>query len=496
LLPPAELSAWLERYLAPRWQTLFCQGPLSVTDNRTGARWLTRTNVGLGTPNWTQPPEELRMGALYWPTGASRFGFFLGMCEEGDLDKIIAKLDSDGKGDLSLGDGEGLIHHGAERFNIVTNMHLLPPRPISRPDKGLKGWLLPLVDERYFWQFQDFDINVLPGLPTNYPGYDSVEFNRLYFNNAGVLLDAHAASIGRRVTLLLTGEVRTLPWTTSLSALTTNVEETYQSNLGKFTSYLIGEIAGGPREEKFQRLYVPSTVTVVFTRFVPGPESIDQITGVNFDSYAYTKQASAYGFSTDQVTTLFSKTFFSSCRADFATDAATPVNNTELDALAGQIASDYYASLKRQYDYCFAGIVNWVPCGYDDWIVWYAGARCDDGDPSGEYLGQTRVISMPYNFGVTELLHESAVATTSRERNELHQFFPFELTSSLSAGFSSCTGQNLQKTGDDPDGDNFTKVGNSKTYYDDFWGSMTGSPGDKGWWFWYDSRRVILFVEC
>jgi hypothetical protein len=89
------------------------------------------------------------------------------------------------------------------------------------------------------------------------------------------------------------------------------------------------------------------------------------------------------------------KMIMSTAWADFTRGNTLPDNNSFIYDLKNQIGADYYASMKYRYDRQFMGMQNWVPCGYDDHILWSFGARRDDET----YEAQTRVVSSPYNFG-------------------------------------------------------------------------------------------------
>jgi len=76
------------------------------------------------------------------------------------------------------------------------------------------------------------------------------------------------------------------------------------------------------------------------------------------------------------------------------------------------ITSEALRMSPKDYDYCFAGIADWTPSGYDDAILWAFGRTCpdktfdlirnEDGsvarlDDRTELLAYTRVQTLPGN---------------------------------------------------------------------------------------------------
>lgn len=174
MLPDNEgrLAACLERCDLDRL-SLFGREPLAMTvDSRNNPRSSWEPEVCLPVPNYPTPPP-LTLNRLYWPTGATRWSTFVGLVDRKGLDEILQNTLSAVGGNaaaakqftpqrLDLGSSDFLGPH-AEGFNtsndgtqysLSVQMHLLPPRPISLYDGHLDMslWLVPLVDERYWWQ--------------------------------------------------------------------------------------------------------------------------------------------------------------------------------------------------------------------------------------------------------------------------------------------------------------------------------------------------------
>ena len=115
-------------------------------------------------PQWPDQPP-LKPNQLYWPTGATRWSQFMGITTTADKDAILAALDENGAGVLTLSlpgdtavpvdsaniiDGDAFNLHGTINLKMI----LLTPIPISIADDTV--WILPLVDQRHTWQGKSF----------------------------------------------------------------------------------------------------------------------------------------------------------------------------------------------------------------------------------------------------------------------------------------------------------------------------------------------------
>lgn len=164
----SRLSEHLQRCDLDRL-SLFARQPLATGwDQRNNPRCSAEPEVCLPLPNWPDPPP-LSLNRLYWPTGATRWATFVGLTDREGLDQILAALVSargaaktveSGTLILSAADYVGAVNLGFNanasnnNYALATKMHLLPPRPVAMFDghADRQCWLLPLVDERYWWQ--------------------------------------------------------------------------------------------------------------------------------------------------------------------------------------------------------------------------------------------------------------------------------------------------------------------------------------------------------
>jgi len=414
LFPKAETDAFLARNLELLDLSQFADQPSRRASARQSCRSRFEQNKGLGLPviNWPASPTP-RINTLYWPTGATRWaqGWFLATRKTRDA--ILKKIRPSSQ---SAGNDTGKLEFGSNTSdtNIQTaDMYLLPPRPISWT--GAQGddadlWLIPLVDARYFWQFVNVGdlsvttsttwatlfstlgtalgetITVESTVDAAYLKPDPTDFSRRY-DNASLLLDAAAWSAGRRVVRWFDGTVRVESRSIADTVLDENLNATWIKLAGGDFSDMGGD--------------VPEKVLVTFRK-------IKQYL-LQSDNKLYTKENSAPSgtrFITGKKLTIHCAAY-----ADYNTSDALQ-NGTDLDALAAQIKTDYYGWASKDYDYCFAGIADWTPSGYDDAILWAFGRTCpdktfdlirnEDGsiarlDDRTDLLSYTRVQTLPGN---------------------------------------------------------------------------------------------------
>jgi len=385
-----ELCRYLNQFL-PVYDAQIHGDPHAWQSGRLDSVGGHRTGVDLDLPRYPPPPTP-RINTLYWPTGASRWarGYFL---VKGD--NLIA----------------GLAFATPFTLNVTNTgpggswdcgLYVLSPRPLS----GAGGftaedlWLIPVVDERYFWQFTDvrnltttadntwsqllaylgvqLDVFIVGDAPVSaYHRPDPEELSRKYVNAAAVL-DAVAHSVGARIVRSPSTGVVTL-MTFAQSAIIHD-----QNSLDVAHGVIAGgELMPGP---------VPQTVTTVFRKYR--------------EHHPY-GNGECYSVETAQTATsmpivpLARKVILTTCYADFTSGSGTPDNAFAVNSLAAKIAADYYLSLTQRHDVTIWGSVPWQPTAFDDHILWAFGAP-------GEYEHQvqTRIQSPPYNMAVEQQLQQ------------------------------------------------------------------------------------------
>ena len=378
----------------------------------------------LTQPNWS-PTLRPKLNTWYSPTGASRwaFGFFL---VDGTRKQQIINAGS--VGDL-------VINDVVNQLGRSTFAYCLPPHPVSALNSDPNSlWILPLVDSRYFWQFQVFTAQAT--IPTTTPfntwntlfnsisnlagiaGIDadtSLLTKTAYLNphpwtlsdytyqNAGVQLDAWMSSIGLRLVpkdktlfggMNAGGSGNTYEmqdYTKAFSVLNTGFAPT--EVIGAWQVGVLNAAEGD------LQCTIPSQITISFRGFKNGLVLDDH------DSSRYTKSftPSPLGFTTLITNPKYQKTIRSTALANFTNsgNVATPDNQATLDALAQQIATDVYGWLSWFQDQSIPGVSRRLHTGFDDYWEFSMEWNKDVED----WTPRSRVHSAPHNFTCDDLLH-------------------------------------------------------------------------------------------
>ncbi len=402
LLPDSdgELLRWQEAFQAARQYDLFAE-PATIRSSHNATNYES-TGVGLPIGNYADPPEP-RINTLYWPTGATRWarGYF--MATGLQLPAIIKKSSSYSTAvDLKIANIDGTS-------GLTIKVFVLPPRPIAVPGSTAVSnlYLIPVVDERYFWNHQ-YGIVDLSGDPavtwselfddlmTNsgasaansgsiapedaYLVPDKIELQRRY-ENVALLLDAVCLSTGYRFVTKFDGKHTPEKPADSQAIIDDRNDTTFES------------IAGG---QAFSSFAAAATLTT-FNKYKHGRPLESR------DVYTKSVALSVSGIKSRAGTVHVVQ---SSLLADYSTGSLG--NGSACDDLATQIEADYAAWAKNSYDTTIAGVSDsLIPCGHDDSILITFGAqRYNDEKGEYEYEATTRVKSYPLNFGVEQQLSQ------------------------------------------------------------------------------------------
>lgn len=361
--------------------------------------------VGPPRPNYPGIPE-IGINQLYWPTGASRWSFGHFIAHDDEKKAIVKAAHTDPTSPkaltLKMGEDKGAF--------IKPEMFLLPPRPLTVKTSGNAGWLLTLVDVRYFWQLKEVG-DLLPTETTtwdalfdlllaavdetsvtkdtvdaDYLNPDKTQFTR-FCDNPAILLDAATHSVGQRLVRRIDGQVTLMNFTTADALATDNLDSPEDS----WT-----RIAGDSFDDEIGDL--PRTVKVCF------PKIADHVPDCDCAVFAISKDPADLALDFPLFNTTVSdatKVFHSACYAEL-TAGGSPSNLSKLTPLAEQIATDYYKQFERRFDYTFNGIKLWDPTSYDDHTLYSFGRQ----RPDKSYDVTTRVQSVPLNFGIDDQLSQ------------------------------------------------------------------------------------------
>jgi len=363
------------------------QYPESPTFSDDDGRWehAGKWDQPVTAPDINYPPfHHPKLNQLVWPTGATRWAYGHFLVNDSILSDVASKIASTTPLRLTIS-------------GVPFRVFALAPRQMTAVSGNKKAWVLPVVDQRYFWQFRHVnptlsDLETWPALilkigeslnQTFVPGVvdgsylapDPVELFRPRMN-AARLLDIVAHSTGRRVVVTRTGSVALL------GALGTE-----QVLAARHTPiHAPGPvIAGGA--------YTRSARTTGVRMVFRSKKCREQVR-----DWTYERNV---GTDTRGVVTVHSTAW-----ADFAADATAesdPLNKSTLDALADKWATDWLSMSSRHIDVTYIGIPSLSPSGADDCIIY----TVDDAQDSEERRVTTRVIGLPENFAPNTQLSQT-----------------------------------------------------------------------------------------
>lgn len=200
------------------------------------------TNIAF--PTGFVPVRPIRLNRLYWPTGASRWGYGHFLCDTDGMTQIKklalgTKCNKNTKLLLAMDDGYG--------GKMSTNLYLAKYQPLTgiRNTNGL--YMLSLVCPRYYWWniptpdfqitsdtqwtdlFQDIQTAIGQSVSYDTPDYDYLKPDtslNLTTQPLPIVFDAIAYNVGMRVIYGLDGKIRVWNYDTSLKGLNANLNIT------------------------------------------------------------------------------------------------------------------------------------------------------------------------------------------------------------------------------------------------------------------------------
>jgi hypothetical protein len=380
--------------------------------------------------------RPVKLQSLWWPTGASRWatGYFL--ASEIELALIRQQVYQGSQytsQPLTIANvSPGGTQVGSDLVNLSVNLWMLPPRPLSQIPNCNGLYLLTLVDDRYWWWFQNAALTVTEGTTTWAQLYSALgsaleitiaadPINAAYLKPSAALalsaeslpliLDAVAYNCGQRITRDCYGTVRAVNMTTSQATVDgavplygvvpgANVLQVPKSAggllaLGTGTSTVPASAYGTVPPGTDLPAVLPASVTIRFPKVTNAsmPPTASWTQTVTLASLALPDFSGVQTFSGTKV-------FHDTTGADFTGGGGSPANATELTALCNQVASDFYRYAAAKLDLKVAGIVAWPVEGLSDSVEWtYA-----------PWDVSTRVQRPAWNDRTEELLHRGSVA--------------------------------------------------------------------------------------
>jgi hypothetical protein len=427
---------------------------------------------GLTRPRMRRKKPKPAINQLYYPNSATQWaeGYFL--LDEAGFQAYLALATPTSMGAgptltpfpfIASADDPTVSGAGLTPQTFTTNLFALPPRPLSGQVPGF--YLLPLVDERYWWQFQGGPTNITGSttwaqlystlasalgitfdndlistnylVPCNYSALDTEG------GNYALLLDAVAANLGQTIVRSYDGTYYGMSAETSNSNIfgSLAVQQPFGAQIAGNLMFTFdpnsGNLLPGPQLNNL----LPAYVTVYF------PKKLNKDSQGNVGKGLYVNPRTAripfgetqgdlqpYTVTLNEQTLYQNagivgyngfKTFYDTCPAllNNATDA-TPINNTDLGNLSQQIALDYWASLWSGLDLAYGAPIPWTPEGSHDLIITFSKERLT-----------TRVRRLPWNYGPEQMLHwESGVQVVVAAQTGTTTFNPV-------VGFQCINGQ-------------------------------------------------------
>lgn len=405
-------------------------------------------NLGAIARQWqigpSPMPTEISVGEWFYPNGASRWGIFRGLATSKMVKAMLEVTNgSDPATFIMQAEPTGLSNpnNNPNNFHLSTSMYMLPPRPLAEQGGGLDGiYLVTLVDERYYWQFNPVSLRVGPSttwqdLITQIAtalnvtmtfsaiaaAYSTPEPDSQFWCNqesAALLLDAVAYNIGCTV-------VRNLDGTYNLQTPTES-QVIVDANRGNVLQVV--RIAGGDIFSDGNTILpvgdltpsknsvLPESVAVTFPKYVTGNDPVPHYYNTR---YAVPRPTSWYEESYGDVYTISVPlanggdgvaglvgvagaihTIHTTAKAAYDTEAAAtgdPTNVVVLTTLATQLAQDYFNNqIASALDEVYPGTVVWVPEGIHD-IVWTYSEKMRQSS--------TRVLRSEWNQIIREMQH-------------------------------------------------------------------------------------------
>lgn len=414
---------------------------------------------GLPLPN-SRDFMQLKVNQAYYPTGALRWGYGYLLCDYETayaLDRISIQRTL---AEIPAGEPKTRFvnaSHTPVRLRVEYNggsvnldVYVMQPRPVSThspPTIGNQLFIIPWVDERYWWQFtrvatptnigrdgtwQDLfnalaaalgvSVVVSGSIDTAY-GLPGLRLLEQYNYNAAALLDAAAYSVGCRV--VLDGGVAYVQ-----NAAIADAQRTLN-----LANVLQEAVKGGT----VRHGHLPAELAISFPRAIGGlpcrcaaPYQLTELLqcGANAPQGSQIGDPDYEPLGVLEGKTLPIQSTAYALIPDDGTVGDTPTNAQQLQALATRIKTDYQDwHCGTVYDVAYNGIKPWSLGGHDDALIWQWGCEKPDRayvtsrnakDPETyvnnyRYLCTQRVLSYTHNHGT--LAQASRLVNSSDENS-------------------------------------------------------------------------------
>lgn len=315
-----------------------------------------RSTLKLASPgDWL--PRKVKVGALRWPLGATRWSTFHAVVDFSTLaDVREACLHNPGSSSSTYYDPKPLILDDDLNTPLTTNLTILSARPL---DAFSSFFLLTLVDARWFWWQRAGSISsvstwaaliqaiatamgegtvTIPTISSSYQTPDSTRWTQT-LQPLPVLLDAACYAVGRRLVRSLSGTLTAQQWTDAQTA-----------NNAEFSAAGRTLLAGGRQAINEIQNAVPASVTVAFSNGGTPTSVAKTLTSLSIATYG-----TAPGRANESAV----------IAAEYL-----GTNGTNQANYATAAATDAYGWLLADADAVWVGDVGCAPNGFAGLIEW------------------------------------------------------------------------------------------------------------------------------
>jgi hypothetical protein len=358
-----------------------------------------------------EPLPSPKINQLVIPTGATRWSYCVLLADDSIKDRIYAACDN-GSQPMTLIFGTPVTGRTESQHAVTLTVYVLPPRQISpkSDDTSInKLWLIPVVDDRYYWQFKHTDklSETMASESTDYTIPDNAADLLLEmaagenFKNVGVNT---AYDVGISPSLLKKNDYENLPIV--LDSLLTHFGQRLTVDIGNWNaageSYASISLETPPSgRTRFVAIDGLNSISV-FNKSMEGKLGLRNCTWVGAtnatpsaaaESYTVGKPFVVAGGVSSSYGVYEGYTPYGSTPAsvDIQTVSGTYVNKTPddekyktvdtkaiwrteydkepPDSLVTQTGRDYFYQFYRQFDFTFAGVQPWQQTYFDDFMV-------------------------------------------------------------------------------------------------------------------------------
>ena len=420
--PDGKIDELVEKYHSQSLSRLLCQNAAVVVNRGNGCI----------IHNYEQTPAP-RINQLVIPTGSTRWGYCLLLADDDIKDQIYVACDN-GSVSMNLIFGTPITGRQEKEHAITLTVKVLPPRRLTpqSDDESLNClWIIPVVDDRYTWQFAHTgdlsglvaDSNItapddavevlLDQLGVDYlnVGVNTVHtlvpscLTKNDYENLPIVLDSIAAHYGQRLVAdigsynTVAGRYEEVLFETPPGGETRwalidglNSQYVYDKNLlgelglrtctwggggaslstsAAAANWIVGTpfVVAGGIISSYDNTAVPP-----HTPYASTPSSVD----IQTTSGVYVNKTPGSAYKTTAITAIW--------RTEF--------NETPSAGMESQLGRDYFYQFFRQFDWTFAGVQPWQQGYFDDYIVY----RQTWNPKTGTYDAYTRVCSRQPNL--------------------------------------------------------------------------------------------------